>query len=37
VLGNITVGSGSRISANAVITSDLAPKTLLDKADFFVI
>ena len=37
VLGNITVGDGSRISANAVITTSLAPKTLLDKADFFVI
>lgn len=37
VLGNVTIGEGSRISANAVITSSLAPKTLLDKADFFVI
>jgi len=37
VLGNVTVGEGSRISANAVITSNLAPKTLLDRADFFVI
>lgn len=37
LLGNITIGEGSRISANAVITKDLAPKTLLDKADFFVI
>lgn len=37
VLGNVTIGEGSRISANAVITSNLAPKTLLDKADFFVI
>ena len=37
VLGNVTVGDGSRISANAVITTNLAPKTLLDKADFFVI
>jgi serine O-acetyltransferase len=37
VLGNVTVGDGSRISANAVITTSLAPKTLLDKADFFVI
>ena len=37
VLGNITVGDGSRISANAVITTSLAPKTMLDKADFFVI
>jgi len=37
VLGNVTVGDGSRISANAVIATNLAPKTLLDKADFFVI
>lgn len=37
VLGDVTVGEGSRISANAVITTSLAPKTLLDKADFFVI
>ena len=37
VLGNVSVGDGSRISANAVITTNLAPKTLLDKADFFVI
>ena len=37
VLGNVTIGEGSRISANAVITSSLAPKTLLDKADLFVI
>lgn len=37
VLGDVTVGEGSRISANAVITTNLAPKTLLDKADFFVI
>ena len=37
VLGNVTVGDGSRISSNAVITTSLAPKTLLDKADFFVI
>ena len=37
VLGNITVGEGSRISANSVITKDLAPKTLMDQADFFVI
>ena len=37
VLGNVTIGEGSRISANAVITTSLAPKTLLDKADFFVI
>ena len=37
VLGNVTIGEGSRISANAVITKDLAPRTLLDHADFFVI
>ena len=37
VLGNVTIGAGSRISANAVITKDLAPRTLLDHADFFVI
>jgi serine O-acetyltransferase len=37
LLGNITIGEGSRISANAVITKDLAPRTLLDQADFFVI
>ena len=37
VLGNVTIGEGSRISANAVITKDLAPKTDLDHADFFVI
>jgi serine O-acetyltransferase len=33
----VTIGEGSRISANAVITKDLAPRTLLDHADFFVI
>jgi serine O-acetyltransferase len=37
VLGNVTIGEGSRISANAVITKDLAPRTMLDQADFFVI
>jgi len=37
VLGNVNIGEGSRISANAVITKDLAPKTDLDHADFFVI
>ncbi len=37
VLGNITIGEGSRISANAVVTKDLAPKTMLDRADFFEI
>ena len=37
VLGNVQVGEGSRISANAVITRDLPAKTILDKADFFVI
>jgi len=37
VLGNIRIGEGSRISANAVITRDLAAKTILDQADFFVI
>lgn len=37
VLGDITIGEGSRISANAVITKDLAPKTMLDQADFFSI
>jgi serine O-acetyltransferase len=37
VLGNVTIGEGSRISANAVITKDLAPRTMLDHADFFVI
>lgn len=37
VLGNITVGEGCRISANSVITKDLAPKTMVDRADFFVI
>ena len=37
VLGKVSIGEGSRISANAVITKDLAPKTDLDHADFFVI
>jgi serine O-acetyltransferase len=37
VLGNLTIGAGSRIGANAVVTKDLAPKTDLDHADFFVI
>ena len=37
VLGHVRIGEGSRISANAVITKDLAPKTDLDHADFFVI
>jgi len=37
VLGNVTIGAGSRIGANAVVTKDLAPKTDLDHADFFVI
>ena len=37
VLGNITVGDGSRISANAVVKTSLPPKTFIDKADLFII
>jgi serine O-acetyltransferase len=37
VLGNVSVGEGSRISANSVITRDLPAKSIIDKADFFVI
>lgn len=37
ILGDIRIGTGSRISANSVITRDLAPKSIIDKADFFVI
>ena len=37
VLGNVTVGEGSRISANTVITKDLPPRSMLDSAEFFVI
>ena len=37
VLGNITVGDGSRISANVVVKTSLPPKTLIDKADLFYI
>ena len=37
ILGNVRVGAGSQISANAVITRDLPAKTILDQADFFVI
>ncbi len=37
VLGNVTVGEGSRISANAVITKDLPARSLLESAEFFVI
>ncbi len=37
ILGNVRVGEGSRISANAVITRDLPAKSILDTADFFVI
>ena len=37
ILGNVRVGEGSQISANAVITRDLPAKTILDQADFFVI
>ena len=37
ILGNISVGEGSRISANSVITRDLPAKSIIDKADFFVI
>ena len=36
ILGNISVGEGSRISANSVITRDLPAKSIIDKADFFV-
>ena len=37
VLGNVTVGEGSRISANAVITKDLPARSMLNSAEFFVI
>lgn len=37
ILGNVRIGEGSRISANSVVTTDLAPKSIMDKADFFVI
>jgi len=37
VLGNITVGSGSRIGANAVITSDVAPRSAQSHSELFSI
>ena len=37
VLGNITVGSGSRIGANAVITSDVAPRSAQSNSELFSI
>ena len=37
VLGNVTVGEGSLISANAVISKDLPARSLLSSAENFVI
>jgi serine O-acetyltransferase len=37
VLGNITIGDGSRISANSVVTRDIAPQSTVEPGDSFVI
>jgi len=37
VLGNISVGQGARISANSVVTRDIAPRTNQDESEYFVI
>ena len=37
VLGDITIGDGSRIGANAVIVNNLPAKSEVDKSDYFTI
>jgi serine O-acetyltransferase len=37
VLGGISVGQGARISANSVVTRDVAPRTNQDESEYFVI
>lgn len=37
VLGNISVGDGSKISANAVVKTSLPPISFIDKVDLFII
>lgn len=37
ILGNISVGQGARISANSVVTRDVAPRTNQDESEYFVI
>jgi serine O-acetyltransferase len=37
VLGNVSVGTGARISANTVVTRDVPARTDLDASEQFVI
>ncbi len=37
VIGDVTIGSGAVIGANVLITKDVAERTTLDSAEFFVI
>jgi len=37
VLGNIKIGDGCKISANSVVTKDLAPQSSVETGDSFVI
>ena len=37
VLGNIKIGAGSKISANSVVTRDIAPLSSVEPGDSFVI
>ena len=37
VLGNINIGAGSRITANSVVTRDIAPQSTVEPGDSFVI
>jgi serine acetyltransferase len=36
-LGNVTVGTGARISANSVVTRDVAERTDVDASEMFSI
>jgi serine O-acetyltransferase len=37
VLGNISIGDGSKIAANSVVTKDLSPQSTVETGDSFVI
>ena len=37
VLGNISIGDGSKIAANSVVTKDLLPQSTVETGDSFVI
>ena len=37
ILGNINIGTGSKISANSVVTRDIAPQSTVEPGDSFVI